>query len=169
MATIRIGSSTTSLSPLSSCSPWRALAGMSGRRSRPRSRTGSVEASAAPRIAAAATGRSSSHHPASAISAAQSSDPGPSNRSASVPCRLTSAMLSATASVKRTSARLKVATTRRGCRVEWDVEHTQAGRPDRRSEREKDRDLRQPAAFDQPGKQGGDYDDEADDDECGGE
>ena len=67
IATNTMGRSTTSFSPLSSCSGLRASSGMSRRRSKPRSKTGSVEASAAPRIAAAGTENPSSHHAANAM------------------------------------------------------------------------------------------------------
>ena len=58
------------------------LGEMSRRRSSPRSNTGSVEASAAPRIVARAGVMPSSHHAASAVSAAQRIVPGPSMRNA---------------------------------------------------------------------------------------
>ena len=56
VAMATIGSSTASFIPLSSRSATRAVGGSSGTRSTLRSNTGSVDASAAPRIAAAGAG-----------------------------------------------------------------------------------------------------------------
>src|SRR5689334_1787562 len=86
---------------------------MSRRRSTLRSNTGSVDASAAPRIAAEAGAIPSNHHAATAVSAAHTIVPGPSIRKARPALRLTSFVLSVTASVNRTRVKLSVAATRR--------------------------------------------------------
>src|SRR5581483_8818920 len=113
MAIRMIGSSTMSFKPLSRRSARRTVSGSPGRLNRPRSITGSVDASAAPIIAAAAGEKSRISHAARAMSAAESKVPGPTTRNASSRWRRISAMLRLTASVKSTSARLMVATTLR--------------------------------------------------------
>jgi hypothetical protein len=113
IATRTIGNKTTSLRPLSKRSASRTGSGSPGRRSRPRNITGSVEASAAPRITAAARGKPSSSHAARASSPAERSVPGPKTRNASALLRQTSTMLRLTASVNSTRTKLRVATTRR--------------------------------------------------------
>ena len=111
MHSTTIGSRITSFIPLSSRSPSRAGGGTAGWRSRPRSITGSVEASAAPRMAAAGSERSSSSQAASALSAAGSSVPGPRISAARRRCCLSSPMSSPMASPNSTSTRPSVAMT----------------------------------------------------------
>ena len=105
-----------SLSPLSSASTWRASPGISGApRSSPRIMTGSVEARAAPRIAANVGVRPSNVHAATAMTLAVRSVPGPRTRRIRFRLRRTSAKLTPTASVKSTSTRPSVAMVRRIC------------------------------------------------------
>jgi hypothetical protein len=111
--TSTIGSTTTSLSPLSMRSAVRAAGGMPRWRSSPRTMTGSVEASAAPRMAAADHESPSSHRAARVSAMTVRSVPGPRTTRASLRCRRTSARSTDTASVKRTRTRLSVATSAR--------------------------------------------------------
>ena len=111
MQSTTIGSKITSFIPLSSRSASRADVGRTGFRMSERSSTGSVEASAAPRMAAAAGWRPSSSQAASAVRAAGSSVPGPRIRAASRRCWRISPMSTPMASVKSTSSRPRVAMT----------------------------------------------------------
>ena len=82
---------------------------MSCRRMSPRSSTGSVEASEAPTIAAAAHGSPRRKRDASAMIRAGMSDPGPNTSIASRALRRTSFRSSEIASLNRTSTRPRVA------------------------------------------------------------
>ena len=111
MASTTIGSRMTSFIPLSSRSANRAGWGRAEWRIRVRSSTGSVEASAAPRIAAAGAERSSRTQAARAMSTAGRMVPGPRITAASRRCSRTSPVSTAIASVKSTRSRPSVAMT----------------------------------------------------------
>ena len=111
LASTTTGRRITSLLPLSSRRARRAGGGSAGLRTRVRRRTGSVEASAAPRIAAPAGGRPSRSQAARAMSAAGRIVPGPRMSSASRRCSRTSPMSTEMASLNSTSTRASVART----------------------------------------------------------
>src|SRR5262245_80567 len=111
IATKMIGNKTASFRPLSSRSANRTGSARPGRRMSPRNMIGSVEASAAPKIAAAAGARPRSNQAMPATIAAVRSVPGPKTKKARRPLRRTSARLRLTASVNRTKTKLNVATT----------------------------------------------------------
>ena len=111
MQSTTIGSRMTSFIPLSSRSASLAVGGRAGFRRNERSSTGSVEASAAPRMAAAAGWRPRRAQAAKAMIAAGSRVPGPRISAARRCCCLTSAMSTPMASLKSTRTRPRVAMT----------------------------------------------------------
>ena len=166
MLNTTMGSSTTSFIPLSSRSASRACAGTSCRRRSPRSRTGSVDASAAPTIADAAQCRLSRYRDATAMSTAGMSDPGPSTSSARRELRLTSRRSMEIASLNRTSTSASVAIAWSAGRIQREVEEVQSDRAEYGAEEEKDRDLRHASPFDDAREQRRDENDDTN--ECDG-
>jgi hypothetical protein len=106
---ITIGSRTTSFIPVSRRRASRGASGSAFERNTVRSRTGSVEASAAPSIAAAGADSPSSIHAVKAVIVAGTRVPGPMSRH-SIRLRARSCLVSrVTASLKRSSARPSIA------------------------------------------------------------
>ena len=148
MPSTTIGSSTTSFMPLSSRSATRAVGGRLGRRSRLRSSTGSVEASAAPRIGGLQPGEAEQEPAGQRDEHRGNQRARAEHQQGETALRPTSPMSIAMASLNSTSTSARVA-------IDWSVGDSSvrlirpspAG-PSSGAEDQEDADLRQPAALD---------------------
>ncbi len=162
IATSTIGSSTTSLRPLSSRSACRTELCSAGRRSRPRSKTGSVEASAAPRIAASGTDRSSRYHAAPAIRMADSTRAGAHDEADQQLVGADFRQIERDAVGEQHEHQRQRGDDAQHLGFDAGIEQAEHAGADQKTHGEEDRDLRHAGAIDPPRQQRRHHDDGAD-------
>ena len=168
MHSTTMGSRITSFIPLSSRSASLAEAGMLGWRMRLRSSTGSVEASAAPRMAAAARERPSSSQRGEREQRRRQQRPGAQNENGEPPLQADLADVHPDRVGEQHEHEAERSDDAERRRREAEVDQSQAGGAEHGADQQEDGHLRHSGPLDRAGEQRGDDDDDADEGEqCG--